>query len=350
MMERCASGLRALYTQGTLSAARRVHQSPRVAALQANRRWYATADAQAAAGGGDEPRQGKRRMRRAASPEQALKIAPNLTAYRKLRKLHQHMPISYFPELMQLPGEPAHMTKRRHPGLQEALEKLEAEEVATQAQNTEWQIKVAVCFERYPRLTRDPTPEEVEWGKWAEKIHIEKSAQLKVELDWLEKKEKEEERKAQGLTDFGAEAAKFVPQDRTTKADEANDQTSVQRKLQEKLYLLTQSADGWSMPQTTVAGDESLRQAAERCITGVVEPDTEVYFIGNAPSFCRTVLFDGKDEAGFYGDKVFFYRAVLVSPEPAFNAEYANKFLWLNKSEVGEQNADLYSDIAPILF
>ena len=47
---------------------------------------------------------------------QAAKQAGSLSHYRSLRKLHPHMPMSYFPELMPLAGEPLHITRKRHPG------------------------------------------------------------------------------------------------------------------------------------------------------------------------------------------------------------------------------------------
>ena len=45
-----------------------------------------------------------------------------------------------------------------------ALETLQSDEIAANPPSSDWQIGVAVCFERYPRVTPDRTPEEQAWG------------------------------------------------------------------------------------------------------------------------------------------------------------------------------------------
>jgi hypothetical protein len=275
----------------------------------------------------------KQRNRRSkATPADALGKASTISEYRALRGLPEHIPISYFPEIYShapLFGARKWATLE----LEKQLLALQTVEEQAQPANTTYTLEAAVCFERYPRITADRTPEELAWGEFEEKIHIEKSALMQVEIEYTKKEAEAADRLARGESDFGEEETKFVPASRETAADAAGDTKSIHRKLQDKLFLLTKGGDEWRMPQVEVAADETLREAAERSLKEVVPDTTDVYFLGNAPSFCET--------AGT--TKVFYYRAVLVSKdsEVQLGSQYSD-FKWLALDEINATAPDFY--------
>lgn len=138
---------------------------------------------------------------------------------------------------------------------------------------------------------------------------------------------------------MGAEST-FTPAPRRTAADEANDRTSTNRKLDEKLYLITKTAGGdstWRMPQVVYGSEPSLRATAERCITEIVSPETQVYFVGNFPVLCSTVTFPSEQD-GLIGTKTFFFRAALISMTADVNlpASAYSEYAWVSKDELAE--------------
>jgi len=279
-------------------------------------------------------KQRKRRRFPAVGPIDALSQATTLTEYRKLRGLQEHVPVPYFPEVYS--AKPLFgNAKRLREEMAGQLLGLQADEVAAHPGNQDWKVEAAVCFERYPRITANKTADEEAWGEFDEKMHVEKSALMQVEADFTKAESERAARVARGESDFGEEETKFVPASRETAADASNDTKSVNRKLGEKLFLVTKGGDAacdtWRMPQVPVKNEETLRQAAERGLREVVPESTEVYFLGNAPSYCET-----------NGDsKIFYYRAVLVDldTEVQLGDNYSD-FQWLSHSEIGTEAPD----------
>jgi len=273
-------------------------------------------------------KQRKRRRFPTVGPIEALSQASTLTEYRKLRGLQEHVPIPYFPEVYS--AQPLFgAAKRGREELQAQLLALQAGEVAAHPGNSEWTVEAAVCFERYPRITPNRTQEEQAWDVFDENMHVEKSALMQVEADWTKAESDRAARVARGESDFGEEETKFVPASRETEADASNDMKSVNRKLAEKLFLVTKGGDAetaWRMPQVEVESGETLRQAAERGLRDVVPESTDVYFLGNAPSYCET---DGKS-------KIFYYRAVLVDLDTTVNLDKYSDYQWLSIAEIAD--------------
>lgn len=270
-------------------------------------------------------KQRKRRRFPTVGPIEALGQATTLTEYRKLRGLQEHVPVLYFPEVYS--AKPLFgNAKRVREELADQLLGLQADEVAAHPQNKDWKVEAAVCFERYPRITPNKTADEEAWGEFDERMHVEKSALMQVEADFTKAESEKAARVARGESDFGEEETKFVPASRETAADASNDTKSVNRKLAEKLFLMTKGGDtAWRMPQVPLEDGETLRQAAERGLREVVPESTGVYFFGNAPSYCET---NGKS-------KIFYYRAVLVDldTEVQLGDNYSD-FQWLSHSEI----------------
>jgi large subunit ribosomal protein L46 len=141
------------------------------------------------------------------------------------------------------------------------------------------------------------------------------------------------------------EETTFVPAPRTTAADAANDRTSLNRKLDDKLYLITKAAgvDGeWRMPQAAYDESEStLRAAAERCLAEFVSPETEVHFVGNFPVMCETTEFASESD-GVVGSKRFYFRAALISmsADVELPADKFTEHAWVTKSELDQYDPE----------
>lgn len=263
-------------------------------------------------------------------PAAAIQQATTLTEYRKLRGLPDHVPITYFPEIY-THEQRFGAEKRAVEALQGHLEGLQAAETAAQPANAEWTIEAAVCFERYPRITPDRTEEEQAWDVFDEAMHIEKSALMQVEQDWTNAEREKAARLERGESDFGEEETKFVPAPRETAADASNDTKSLNRKLAEKLFLVTNdgSDSEFRMPQVPLGDGETLRQAAERGLREVIPESTDVYFLGNAPSYCET---KGKS-------KIFYFRALLVDLDTDVQMQGKYKdFKWLSIPEIQDES------------
>lgn len=70
----------------------------------------------------------------------------------------------------------------------------------------------------------------------------------------------------------------FTPASRVTEADEKDDRRSLERKLQDSLFLLVKrnrNENAWQFPQGKLKEDETLRSAAERIIDRATGKDYE---------------------------------------------------------------------------
>eukprot|EP00040_Diaphanoeca_grandis_P003144 m.23927 g.23927 ORF g.23927 m.23927 type:complete len:362 (-) comp14414_c0_seq1:90-1175(-) len=288
---------------------------------------------------------------RRSSDLASIQAITSLQEYRKLHNVPRHMPVEYFSEYF---GQQGNNTKKVDRQILAHLKALQQEEVEAATVDTQWTLAAAVSVERYKRLTDDITPEEIAWSKFQEQINLEKTALFQMEVDF-EKQQGEEAARAKSEdrrlgADF-AEQDKFVPAPRLTAADEEDDRTSVHRKLAQKLFLLLKhEADDvrdepWRMPQALHIEGESLRETAARSLKSVIDPETELHFVSNAPSYCQTILnTNGGDKLGV---KVFYFRAAVVSVNPvvALDTTKYSQFQWLTKSELKETSETYFKDI-----
>nr|ACL52893.1 unknown [Zea mays] len=83
----------------------------------------------------------------------------------------------------------------------------------------------------------------------------------------------------------------YVPAPRITEADKTNDRKSLQRALDNKLYLLLYgnaygAPDGkpvWHFPEKVYENEETMRLCAEAALKSVLGGLDHTYFVGNAP-------------------------------------------------------------------
>ena len=151
------------------------------------------------------------------------------------------------------------------------------------ASKIQWRTVGSVCVARFPRLTRPKSELHLQFEAIQNQLRFEKSRMSDYELEEIKIKEiiEEIERKAKldELVDDQMASApdnfqemmaqrkqalkEFVPAPRVTQADKDNDIRSLNRKLDQMLYLIVKKqqpkhAHNWQMPQGGHEEGESL--------------------------------------------------------------------------------------------
>lgn len=161
-----------------------------------------------------------------------------------------------------------------------------------------------------------------------------------------------------------ANVAKSLALPRRTKADDANDVTSLDRALDRTLYLLVRRAssaasesdsdaeDGWRFPQTPVGQGELLHDAAERGFEQACGRDLKRWLVARHPVGHMTYAY-ATDRVGYPGAKVYFLKARALAGQAKTNSSdnaSAAEFAWLTKEEVQQRVGEAYwKAIAPML-
>lgn len=202
----------------------------------------------------------------------------------------------------------------------------------------DWRIVASTILHRYPVITPDPEPYEVEYYKMQDKIADKKREILmsKVEgtdAEFITKKPVTVEEILTSLP--------FTPASRVTEADKTNNRRSLDRRLQDSLYLVVKrnrNSNAWQFPQGRILDNEiGLRQASERVIDRAVGP-MKRWFMSNAPMghYCYAYPTDMQHARKQYGAKVYFYRAQLCGGNFKLETKLYKDFAWIARDEVGE--------------
>lgn len=150
----------------------------------------------------------------------------------------------------------------------------------------------------------------------------------------------------------------YVPAPVETDADKRGDTKSLDRSLRERLYFLTKrSAKSklFAFPQTLVTSpDVPMREYAELALTSSFPPgsrDMRVHFISHMPATHLQHVYgtEFQEKSGFYGVKMFFYRAQVITGGvgDVAVADYA----WLRESELRESiGSETFQAVRPALF
>ncbi|KAJ7311105.1 hypothetical protein JRQ81_006706 [Phrynocephalus forsythii] len=136
---------------------------------------------------------------------------------------------------------------------------------------------------------------------------------------------------------------KFKPASRITDADENNDRTSLNRKLDQNLLLLVKQKLGdqmtWLLPQAEWEAGETLRDTAERALRKISDPEgnpLQAKFLGNAPcGFYKYKFPKALRAEGTTGGKVFFFKALLQDFRSPWTKEKV-EYVWVSKGELAD--------------
>ncbi|XP_049904779.1 39S ribosomal protein L46, mitochondrial isoform X1 [Epinephelus moara] len=218
-----------------------------------------------------------------------------------------------------------------------------------------WTLMAAVCLQRLPVISAEPSPIEQQFKDMMYQMELEKSVLSDHELRLLEDADRLSRKQAddydsdeedvrdqeiilaQDLEDsWEQKLRKFQPEPRV-KADVDKDLTSLERCLSDTLLLLAEQQVGsekmWLLPQTQWQEGETLRQTAERALASLPAAGFKATFLGNAPcGVYKYKLPKAVRTVSSVGRKVFFFKAILSesSPPAAPNAP----ILWVKKSEL----------------
>uniref|UniRef100_A0A8C5MFH1 Large ribosomal subunit protein mL46 n=1 Tax=Leptobrachium leishanense TaxID=445787 RepID=A0A8C5MFH1_9ANUR len=219
-----------------------------------------------------------------------------------------------------------------------------------------WQLHGAVCLRRPSVVSQAMTPIQMEVADLLQQMELEQSLYADHELRLLEDEallrrklsntyDSDDEDKAneilmgQDLEDLWEQKSRqFKTAPRVTEADEKNDKSSLNRKLENNLVLLVKdklgSEDIWRLPQVEWQCGETMRQTAERALSNLSENRIEAHFLGNAPcGFYKYKFPKSLRTEDMTGAKVFFFKALLKSGD-LFAAKKNGEYVWVSKDEL----------------
>ncbi|ODV81618.1 uncharacterized protein CANTADRAFT_24496 [Suhomyces tanzawaensis NRRL Y-17324] len=206
--------------------------------------------------------------------------------------------------------------------------------------------------QRFRQLNKDPVADNpnIEFPRGRPQIRHKRDRRFKQELklpktykeaDELEPAELEQ---AQDTITEDDLARKIVPNSRTTKADQENDLTSLERKLSRTLYLTIQNGSTWILPNFPEPSSEqvtALHTLAEEGLYKIGGEKINYFNVSNTPCHVYNNSKDNKKE--------YFIKSHILSGD--FQPQDKSmKFLWLTKEELKTHlDKEYYQDIEHLL-
>lgn len=206
-----------------------------------------------------------------------------------------------------------------------------------EASGLDWRLIGAAILHRYPVISSEPQKWQAEM--WALQDMIQQKRR-----DWLQSKVGGTS--AQLFNENNPtyeeiiESLPFTPAPRITEADEKNDRRSLDRRLQDSLYLIVKrnrADNSWQFPQGRWLPQETMREVSERVVDRAVGKVNR-WFISNSPSghYCYEYPPEMQQKRGNFGAKVFFYRAQLIAGDVKLETRLYTDYAWIARDEVGE--------------
>ncbi|XP_073011354.1 uncharacterized protein [Typha latifolia] len=134
----------------------------------------------------------------------------------------------------------------------------------------------------------------------------------------------------------------YVPASRITEADKTNDQKSLQRALDKRLYLLLYGSTFgapdnkpvWHFPEKVYENEETLRLCAESALKSILGGLSHTYFVGNAP-MAHMVVEPKEDSPNSLSFKRFFFKSQVIGTN-TLHIGKCQDYMWLTKDELLE--------------
>ncbi|KAK7207749.1 39S mitochondrial ribosomal protein L46-domain-containing protein [Myxozyma melibiosi] len=146
--------------------------------------------------------------------------------------------------------------------------------------------------------------------------------------------------------------AKIVPQPRKTEADEKNDITKLDRKLDRTLYLIVKKEgefSDWQFPAAPIRKGESLEVASERVLLENGGEDMNVFFVSETPALYYKKFY--KEDETYNGAKIFYLKSRIFNGmfKPQRGSQITD-YAWVTKEEIESFVSPRYwTIIAPAL-
>lgn len=193
-----------------------------------------------------------------------------------------------------------------------------------------------ICLQRKPVITKALTDIEVNYQNILKEIEFERSLKSDHEVRHDKDVKKMEILKSGKVTNFDdidqtsnltaqdyvdknrEELTSFKFASRLTKADENNDKTCLNRKLDQNLILVTKqklgNKDYWILPQGLWNNGETLKATAERTLKKLCGNNVNVRFYSNAPCGYYKYKYpkEKREQSDVEGAKIFFFKATLL--------------------------------------
>ena len=180
-----------------------------------------------------------------------------------------------------------------------------------------------MIVERLPVVTPALEAWEVEYRSWSEERRAKFLQELPPEL--VDPKGEFEE-----LAD--PEDARFVPASRETAADVSGDARTLDRRLDQFLFLVVRDAatKEWGFPRLVNPEDgaTTMRATARAAMEACVGDSVETFLVGNAPAGHWPE--PGAPENGGKGGTNFYHRAQWLEGDLRLTEKYSD-FMWLTK-------------------
>ncbi|ORZ31700.1 hypothetical protein BCR44DRAFT_34849 [Catenaria anguillulae PL171] len=195
-------------------------------------------------------------------------------------------------------------------------------------------LRTSTLVVRRPLITATLTPFADAYYKYHAELRQDHSRQV-VDEFWTKKG-------AGGSDARSIEMA--VPAPRVTEADKANDVKSLERKLDEPLYLVVKNKGKWELPTGAVEGEEALHEAAQRNVVDSLGKNMELWMVGRVPIGLSKVA--AQDNV-----KTFIHKAhILAGQAKPVDGKGVQDFAWVSKSELPTYLAkETLSDVANLL-
>ncbi|XP_023042887.1 39S ribosomal protein L46, mitochondrial isoform X2 [Piliocolobus tephrosceles] len=225
---------------------------------------------------------------------------------------------------------------------------------ASSSNGSPWRLLGALCLQRPPLVSKPLTPLQEEMASLLQQIEIERSVYSDHELRALDENQRLAKKKAdlydeqdeqdillvQDLEDMWEQTFLQFKLGARITADEKNDRTSLNRKLDRNLVLLVREKlgdqDVWILPQAEWQPGETLRGTAERTLATLSENNMEAKFLGNAPCGHYKFKFpQAVQTESNLGAKVFFFKALLLTGDFS-QAGNKGHHVWVTKDELGD--------------
>jgi len=190
-------------------------------------------------------------------------------------------------------------------------------------------FNVGLIVERIPRYLNPPADWEVKYENIKQKQKAAKippvPEPLRVDTVNNEPSSASSSQSSQSVVEF------------KTSDDHSNNRQSLDRSLNESLYLLVKQSSGdWTFPQSpydlTNYRSLSLDKAARQLIPSILGENLNVYTLGFAPVAVHSQEPNSDNERG---NKLFLYHGILLDGSVELRGEHS-EFVWATKSQLSE--------------
>lgn len=208
-------------------------------------------------------------------------------------------------------------------------------EAKAAAKQLEWRVVGASILHRYPIITKEAAPYEVEMQKLQDKLDAKKRDWLSDQLKGTDAHIFPDENPS--YEDI-LESMPFQPAPRETEADATNDRRSLDRRLQDSLFLIVKrnrKDNAWQFPQGKWLQDETIRQTQERVMDRAAGK-TERWFNSNSPNGHYLYEYPPavQETRKSFGAKIFYGRCQFISGTVKLQTKLYTDFAWVARDEM----------------